>query len=49
MKRVGYWIFLSLSLPLVVPTAVSQTANLLSHTVIVANPPDSIHFEKCYR
>src|ERR1700722_18509756 len=46
MKRVSFWMFLSLFLPLIVPTAVSQTANLLSHTVIVANPPDSIHFEK---
>jgi hypothetical protein len=46
MKRVRFWMFLSLFLPLIVPTAVSQTANLLSHTVIVANPPDSIHFEK---
>jgi hypothetical protein len=39
-------LLLGLLLPLMVPAAHTQTANLLSHSVIVANPPDSIHFEK---
>jgi hypothetical protein len=28
------------------PAGYSQTANVLSHSVIVAHPPDSVHFEK---
>jgi hypothetical protein len=40
------WTFLAAIACLVLPPAESQTANILSHSEIVANPPDTVHFEK---
>jgi hypothetical protein len=46
MKHTKLRIFLTACLPVVTAAVYGQTANLLSHSVIVANPPDAIHFEK---
>jgi hypothetical protein len=46
MKYAKLWMLSVTFLPFVMPAAQSQTADILSHSVIVANPPDSVHFEK---
>ena len=46
MKHTKLLKLLTACLPVLTPAIYGQTANLLSHSVIVANPPDAIHFEK---
>ena len=46
MKHTRLLMFVTACLSILTPAVYGQTANLLAHSVIVANPPDSIHFEK---
>jgi hypothetical protein len=46
MKHSALFLLMTAFLPASMPAAYSQTANILSSKVIVADPPNSIHFEK---
>jgi hypothetical protein len=46
MKHSSLFLLMTAFLPALMPAAYSQTANILSSKVIVADPPNSIHFEK---
>jgi hypothetical protein len=46
MKHFRLFLFVTTFLPVFIPVAHTQTANILSSSVIVADPPNSIHFEK---